>query len=126
MNKDNTEKLFSEFPRLFRGKDETIQTNLMPFGFECGDGWYDLIRSLAKTIQMQCEHRGIDVKATQVKEKYGSLRFYYNGGDDFVEGAVWLAEELSAFICEKCGAPGETRSTGGWLRTLCDSCPSSR
>jgi hypothetical protein len=31
----------------------------------------------------------------QVKEKFGKLRFYYEGGDDVVRGLVLMAEVLS-------------------------------
>jgi hypothetical protein len=56
---------------------------------------------------------------TQVKEKYGTLRFYTSGGDDAVERYVEFAEYFSSRLCEDCGAPGNLRG-GGWLRTLCD------
>lgn len=33
---------------------------------------------------------------------------------------LWLLEELSATLCEVCGAPGCARGRwGGWVRTLC-------
>ena len=57
--------------------------------------------------------------ATQVKEKFGTLRFYYNGGDDFIDGVVSFAEGMSSEVCEYCGNKGKTRH-GGWVRTLCD------
>ena len=59
------------------------------------------------------------VVATQVKEKFGSLRFYYVGGDKVIDGMVDLAETLSSVTCEECGSPGVLR-LGGWLRVLCD------
>lgn len=60
------------------------------------------------------------VVVEQVKEKFGTLRFYYRGGDDYVDGVVRMAEEMSAVTCEECGAPGRSRR-GGWIRTLCDA-----
>jgi hypothetical protein len=60
------------------------------------------------------------VVAIQVKEKFGTLRFYYSGGDDIVRGIERMAEGMSAVMCEKCGAPGKSRS-GGWIQTLCDT-----
>lgn len=60
------------------------------------------------------------VVATQVKEKFGGLRFYYNGGDDYIRGVVGMAEEMSYRTCEVCGSPGKLRR-GGWYRTLCDT-----
>jgi hypothetical protein len=60
------------------------------------------------------------VVATQVKEKFGTLNFYYAGGDQYISGLVDMAENMSAVTCETCGNPGELRR-GGWLRTLCDA-----
>ena len=59
------------------------------------------------------------VVAVQVKEKFGGLRFYVDGGDDVVYGMIQMAESLSTVTCEECGKPGIQRS-GGWIRTLCD------
>lgn len=59
------------------------------------------------------------VVVDQVKEKFGGLRFYYHGGDDFVDGMVRMAESWAAQTCETCGDPGTIRH-GGWVRTLCD------
>jgi hypothetical protein len=58
------------------------------------------------------------VVATQVKEKYGGLRFYYNGGDDTIHHWVSFAEFMSERTCETCGKPGEVY-TDGWHLTLC-------
>ena len=59
------------------------------------------------------------VVVNQVKEKYGTLRFYYTGGDRFVDGLVGMAEEMSLVTCESCGAPGKLRGRG-WYYTACD------
>ncbi len=59
------------------------------------------------------------VVAAQVKEKFGGLRFYIDGGDDWVYGAISMAEAMSYRTCEVCGGPGKTRGTG-WIRTTCD------
>ena len=61
------------------------------------------------------------VYVMQIKEKFGTLRFYYNGGDEQVAGMVALAEAMSGVICEGCGAPG-SKTRSGWIRVLCDNC----
>jgi hypothetical protein len=60
------------------------------------------------------------VTVLQVKEKFGGLRFYYAGGDDYVYGVVNMAECQSVVTCEVCGNHGKRRS-GGWVKTLCDT-----
>ena len=57
---------------------------------------------------------------SQVKEKYGGLRFYGDGGDDKIRNFIWFAESMSAITCEKCGAPGKRRGRG-WIYTACDA-----
>lgn len=65
------------------------------------------------------------VVATQVKEKFGTLRFYYNGGDDYIRGLASMAEAMSARTCEGCGAPAKS-TNDGWIKTMCQSCISSQ
>jgi cell division ATPase FtsA len=58
------------------------------------------------------------VTLDQVKEKFGTLRFYYTGGDDYISGLVSMAESMSGVLCETCGKPG-TSTRGGWIKTAC-------
>jgi hypothetical protein len=60
------------------------------------------------------------VVAEQVKEKFGTLRFYYRGGDDYISGLVSMAESMTSVTCEECGNTG-TASGSGWIRTLCET-----
>jgi hypothetical protein len=59
------------------------------------------------------------VTVNQVKEKFGTLSFYYTGGDAYISGIVSMAESMSAVTCESCGNPGKRRGTS-WLYTRCD------
>ena len=106
-------RMESRFPKMYGGKYG---------GFAIGKGWYPLIETLSAVIQNHIDHSKGEcsqVIVEQVKEKFGSLRFYYQGGDDFISGAVWLAESMTGQLCEECGGLG-TRRSGGWIRTLCD------
>lgn len=58
------------------------------------------------------------VVAVQVKEKFGGLRFYVDGGDEVTHAYITMAESMSGVTCEACGAPGKTGGRG-WIRTLC-------
>jgi len=65
------------------------------------------------------------VTLDQVKEKFGTLRFYYTGGDDIIDGMVRMAESMSGCTCEECGNIGKSRG-GGWIHTYCDPCEEAR
>ena len=57
----------------------------------------------------------------QVKEKFGTLRFYCSTNDR-ISQYVRFAETLSALTCEECGKPGRLGQRGGWYRTTCKKC----
>jgi hypothetical protein len=57
--------------------------------------------------------------ASQVKEKFGGLRFYVQAATDKHYNYISFAESMSYRTCEECGAPGKTY-TDGWHRTMCD------
>ena len=94
-----------------------------PYGGFCvGEGWWPILEELCSSIQHHIDwKKGAcpQVTVAQIKEKFGGLRFYYEGGDDQVCGMVSMAESWAAHSCETCGAPGERRQ-GGWIKTLCD------
>ncbi len=56
--------------------------------------------------------------AEQIKEKFGTLRFYYRGGDDYIDGVVRFAEAMSGKVCEVCGAAGSLGGNG-YISTKC-------
>ena len=51
MKAEKTKKLWEDFPLLYGHKDRSIRESLIPFGFECGDGWYDLIYNLSSKLE---------------------------------------------------------------------------
>lgn len=154
MREELDKKLCEKYPEIFRDRNGDMSKTCMVWGFEHGDGWYNIIDSMCARIQghidysykqiewdkkwndnvnnpeyewtafVERKERHIrepvaQVVAIQVKEKFGSLRFYYNGGDEYIRGIVDMAEEMSFITCDKCGNAGRARG-GGWYRTLCD------
>ncbi len=162
-----------------RNKD--MKETCMCWGFECGDGWFNILDQLMGNIQHHIdwkekqrkwateynemaaqskagnfdlfeenmkalpndefkEKRLAEIVAgdfrtvpesipqvtlDQVKEKFGTLRFYYSGGDDYISGMVSLAESMTGVTCESCGNVGERRG-GGWVHTYCTPCEEAR
>lgn len=115
-------ELHTRYPKIlgYINKEGKYKTRLWG-GFQCGDGWHQLIDTLCASIQARVEASGVEAQATQVKEKFGGLRFYIQGGDDQISGMIDLAEDLSEKICEVCGNPGKKKNVQGWLITRCDA-----
>lgn len=121
MRQELDEALVRDFPNLYADR----HNKQAPFcwGFECGDGWEPLIRKLSQDVEAiivampEKERKKYRVK--QVKEKFGTLRFYMGIAHDGIRAAIDRAEQESAQTCEDCGKPGKVRS-GGWISVLCD------
>lgn len=121
MREELDELLCKKYPKIFADRNKPMTETAMCWGFECGDGWFDLIDNLCSSIQNHIDYNHApQIVAEQVKEKFGSLRFYYRGGDEKISGMVWHAENLSGKTCEVCGAAGKTRGRG-WYYTACDA-----
>jgi len=173
MKRELDEYLCKVYPKMMINRDKSIQETCMCWGFECGDGWFQILNQLMSNIQHHIDwrerQRDIDIKFNemavqlkagdstlfdesmkdmlnrdwvekrkqelidlplreikecpqvtldQVKEKFGTLRFYYTGGDDYISGLVSMAESMSGVTCETCGKPG-TRTRGSWIKTAC-------
>jgi len=180
--KQELDKLLCErYPKMMVNRNKDMKETCMCWGFECGDGWFNILDQLMGDIQhhidwkekqrkwaMDYNEMAAQAKAgnfelfeeanksltdeeykneklaeivagdfrqvpdsipqvtlDQVKEKFGTLRFYYSGGDDYISGMVTLAESMSGVICEECGNVGERRG-GGWVHTYCTPCEEAR
>ena len=176
MKRELDEYLCKVYPKIMVNRDKDMTETCMCWGFEVGQGWFQILNQLMSNIQhhidwsihnrdiaiaynemiTQCkagdytlfEERYKDIKPEnqewkakhlkdiiegdlrtipdvvpqvtldQVKEKFGTLRFYYSGGDDMIRGMVSMAESMSSVTCEECGKPG-TSTSGGWIKTVC-------
>jgi hypothetical protein len=103
---------------------------------ECDDGWYEMLSRLCYIV-----HNRVDYKKrineplehfqwSQIKEKFGGLRAYCYGADEYVCGAIEMAESMSYITCEVTGEKGKVRykkfdenrqPIPAWVKTLCDN-----
>jgi hypothetical protein len=124
MKRELDEYLCKVYPKMMVNRDKDMQETCMCWGFAVGDGWFQLLNQLMGNIQNHIDWQNRNgevvsqVTVDQVKEKFGTLRFYYTGGDDYIRGMVTMAESMSGVICEECGKPG-TSTGGGWIKTVC-------
>lgn len=130
MSPEKTKALQDKYPKIFGTSDPSEPYTL--YGIECGDGWYDLLDVLCRNIQGHIdikiknlktdeEKEALQINANQIKQKYGTLRYYYSGGDDYIAGLIQMAEAMSGRICENCGDKATNR-TRGWIRNICNGC----
>lgn len=140
MDQELQNKLYEKYPQFFVNKDKTPMESPMCFGIEVGNGWYQILSNVCwmirqhednkrwrkeyleknDTEKLATEPEYFPVKFDQVKEKYGGLRLYFTGGDEYVEGLVSMAEAISYYICEVCGNKGEANK-GGWISVRCEA-----
>ena len=127
MNNDNQKYLLEKYPKLYRQHGLPMTETCMCWGFDVGDGWYDIINELSEKLEHlnNTEYSDDPIEAVQVKEKYGTLRCYLSGYNDEVHQLVNEAELKSEVTCEECGKPGVCRNEH-WIRTLCDDCNGNR
>lgn len=119
MKKHLDEKLCQDFPEIFKERHSGMWLTSMCWGFECCDGWEPLIRGLCESLMKIAKEEGAPPPvASQVKEKFGGLRFYVHSATERMWDAIANAEYESEKICEFCGEPGAPNDSG-WIRTLC-------
>ena len=56
MKTELDEKLCKTYPKLFRDRHGDMKKTCMVWGFECGDGWYNIIDHLCWNIQSHIDH----------------------------------------------------------------------
>lgn len=117
---ENNKKLIEKYPFLeCVGSPETTWLDDLEPGWKIAFG-ENLCEELKEAINKEiCR----DFKIEQIKEKYGSLRFYASGYDydGLVDTTICKYEELSRYICGHCGKIA-TKITRGWIYPLCDDC----
>jgi len=105
------------------------------FRVYCLRAWNSLVRICHLPLRWICYGSMYEqgpkiqqVVAAQVKEKFGGLRFYYEGGDDVVKGMVCMAEAMAYRTCEDCGVMNEVvnQNSDGWIKTTCPACSHSQ
>ena len=121
MRKDLDDLLCERHPEIFSKRHADPRRTCMTRGFSCDDGWFDLIDSLCDQLD-ELAKTDKSAVASQVKEKFGTLRFRVAGSDE-AQALCRAAETVSATICEHCGAtPASLSALGGIYRTRCHEC----
>ena len=114
-------ELLEKYDYFYKSKT-SVTTSCMCFGFEVGDGWIPLLEKLSEDIDRELKKNPCEFQVTQVKQKFGGLRYYYSGGNEAIAKLVDKAERDSYKICERCGSRYGVKATKGWITMLCKEC----
>ena len=71
---DYLEALIQRYPRLFHGEPPPVHSEVPP-------EWADLIDDLCADIDQLVVKEFVRFQVTQIKEKFGTLRFYFSVSD---------------------------------------------
>lgn len=129
MSPELDQKLCEAFPLLYANRHGSPRETCMCWGFECGDGWFDVIWKASQKLEsiLQALPEDERFRAAQIKEKFGGLRLYLDGpSTPEAEEIIREAEALASQTCEDCGQPGSVDRSHPWVRTLCDEHKASR
>lgn len=144
MTPEKQQILFEKYPALFEYAASKESKHAIAWGITCHDGWFHLIDTLCATldrltvdyIKRRAEaglpEETVNLRVVQVKEKFGSLRFYVYGipvapdVPNAFHAVIGMAEALSSSLCESCGAPAKLEGERGWWRTECEPCRAKR
>ncbi len=101
LNPTLTANLYAAFPQLYRGRHKSKYESGMCWGFECGDGWYQVLYDLSQELSdYLAEHPELDFEVTRVKSKFGTLRFHLNYRDAQTERMIERAQQRADITCE--------------------------
>lgn len=85
-------------------------------GAHIGRGWFPHVKELIETLIGM----GWDKDLHQIKEKFGSMRFYIGEGTTEMFDLIGVYENMTFTMCEVCGDVGKIGSHGGyWAKCLC-------
>jgi hypothetical protein len=120
---DKFDKLIADFPELYEKHGYSTKERPFSVSFGVGEGWFTLLYELSLDITNHVKKNPDSaIGITDIKEKFGTLRYYFYGGDETIENLIHKAERSSGYTCEKCGSWAEVMTNGGWLSTRCINC----
>ncbi len=92
---------------------------------EMPEGWYKAFgEMMCEELDAAIKKEGIEDKfcISQIKEKYGSLRFYCSHSSGEIGDIISKYERLSENICLFCGKPDVPMLEIGWISPFCKDC----
>lgn len=108
LNQNLTEQLYLEFPSLYRGRHKTMYESGMCWGFQCGDGWFQILYDLSQKLSdYLIQHPAVDFEVTRVKSKLGFLHVGLSFHNADLRKLIDFACQQAQITCELTGKPGK-------------------
>ena len=125
MRPDLENTILSRWPKWFDVEGD-VKNGFMRYGFQCGDGWFEIICSLCERLEPLVNCLNVtqqeQFRVLQAKQKLGGLRFYVSQRTPAIELEIGCACEETIQTCENCGRLGAPQTVDGLLITLCVNC----
>lgn len=120
MTPDKTQKLLNRFPEIYIGYYLSEETSLMSRGFQCKDGWFELIWRMSEEIETLANAQGIPIpEMSEIKQKMGGLRVRLFSNNKAIKTTIRDAEEMALTTCETCGESGKLHRMKGLISVRC-------
>jgi hypothetical protein len=113
MRKELDEALCARYPLVFRDRNENMQNTAMCWGFECGDGWYNIIDVLCG--KLCSEWLGAKSRYEFIKDKVGE-KMYGGSGDIITQGEIDLRKQIMEEEASKVPVAVQVKEKFGGLR----------
>jgi len=112
----NLEELIEKYSKIFN-------RDIYNLGWHIPETWIPLVNELCTEIQKQCDKQDFQITCSQMKEKFGGLRFYVHIATPEIWELIDQCERKSIEICQECGCKNcNVSPTSGWIIYLCDLC----
>ena len=126
MDSQKTNELYERFPHLYRERLAPLESSKMGWGFQCDDGWYNIIHKMSKRIAAISSDDEFAPAITEVsRNEDGTLYVEARNLSPPVADLIEAAKEQSRITCESFGySPAFLRSKEGPLKghVACGRC----
>ena len=113
MRKELDEALVARYPLIFKDRNGDMRTTLMCWGFECGDGWYNIIDVLCG--KLSSEYLSAKSRYDFIKDKVGE-KLYGGSGDIITQGEIDLRKQIVDEEAAKVPVAVQVKEKFGGLR----------
>ena len=114
MKRELDEALCARYPLIFKDRNENMMNTAMCWGFECGDGWYNIIDILC--TKLCSEWLGAKSRYDFIKDRVGEKMYGNASGDIITQGEIDLRKQIMEEEASKVPVAVQVKEKFGGLR----------